>query len=71
MPTPAIQVRDVTFAYPHSGWRLGPITLEIAAGRLTGIIGPNGSGKSTLMAILARQVRGAGETSVFDVPISR
>jgi len=34
---------------------LGPLTLEIAAGRVTALIGHNGSGKSTLMSLLARQ----------------
>ncbi|MFG1477315.1 ATP-binding cassette domain-containing protein [Xanthobacter sp. V4C-4] len=35
---------------------LAPLTLELEAGRVYGLIGPNGSGKSTLMKILARQV---------------
>lgn len=34
---------------------LAPLTLSLAARRLTGLIGHNGSGKSTLVRILARQ----------------
>lgn len=32
------------------------LDLDLAAGRITGLIGPNGSGKSTLVKILARQL---------------
>ncbi|WP_428032478.1 ATP-binding cassette domain-containing protein [Ancylobacter sp.] len=35
---------------------LAPLTLELAAGRVYGLIGPNGSGKSTLLKLLARQL---------------
>lgn len=39
---------------------LAPLTLELDAGRVYGLIGPNGSGKSTLMKILARQLAPGG-----------
>ncbi|GLK72120.1 ABC transporter ATP-binding protein [Ancylobacter dichloromethanicus] len=35
---------------------LGPLTLDLPAGRVYGLIGPNGSGKSTLLKMLARQL---------------
>ncbi|MBK1670148.1 iron-hydroxamate transporter ATP-binding subunit [Rhodovibrio sodomensis] len=34
---------------------LGPVSLDLPAGRMTGLIGPNGSGKSTLLSVLGRQ----------------
>ncbi|MCS0494539.1 ATP-binding cassette domain-containing protein [Ancylobacter sp. MQZ15Z-1] len=41
---------------------LAPLSLELSAGRVYGLIGPNGSGKSTLLKILARQLApGTGE----------
>ena len=36
-----------------SGWRLGPIDLEIAAGESLALVGPNGAGKTTLLRCLA------------------
>ena len=34
---------------------LAPLTLDLAPGRIHGLVGPNGSGKSTLVKLLARQ----------------
>lgn len=43
-------------AFEVEGHRLlQPLSLELAAGRIYGLIGPNGSGKSTLVKILAGQ----------------
>jgi ferric hydroxamate transport system ATP-binding protein len=54
---------------PVSGWELDragfalagrallePLTLQLGAGRVHGLIGPNGSGKSTLLRLLGRQL---------------
>lgn len=52
-PSPMITLRDVTVRYP--GFRLGPLSLSLAAGERIALIGPNGAGKSTLLnAIGAR-----------------
>lgn len=39
---------------------LSPLTLELPAGKVTGLIGHNGSGKSTLLKLLARQIPATG-----------
>ena len=44
---------------------LRSVTLDIAAGRVTGLIGHNGSGKTSLVKLLARIQRPAGETITF------
>ena len=45
------------------------IDLELAAGRLTGLLGPSGSGKTTLMrAIVGVQLVAGGSVRVLDVP---
>jgi ABC-2 type transport system ATP-binding protein len=48
---------------------LDGVTLEIEAGRVTGLLGPSGSGKTTLMrAIVGVQVVESGTTTVLGEP---
>ena len=45
------------------------LDIDVAAGRVTGLIGPSGSGKSTLMrAIVGVQVVAGGEVTVLGAP---
>ncbi len=37
----------------HTGWRLGPIDLDVRAGECLALVGPNGAGKTTLLRCLA------------------
>lgn len=45
---------------------LEPLTLDLPAGRVYGLIGPNGSGKSTLLKLMARQLAPSGGELRFD-----
>ncbi len=53
---PAIEMRDLRFAYPDEPQRLvlDGLTATIAAGSVVGLFGRTGSGKSTLLRLLAR-----------------
>jgi ABC-2 type transport system ATP-binding protein len=64
----AIEIDDLRVA--RGGKVVLPgIDLEIAAGRLTGLLGPSGSGKTTLMrAIVGVQIVEAGSVRVLGLP---
>ena len=77
VPPPAIQIRDVSFAYGGKP-ALHGITLDIPARRVTALIGPSGCGKSTLIRCINRindRIPGACLTSgsilVHDIDIYR
>ncbi|MCI0349259.1 MAG: ABC transporter ATP-binding protein [Acidobacteriales bacterium] len=44
----------------YQGFRLGPVNLELKAGRSYGLLGPNGAGKTTLLNCIALQSRLSG-----------
>lgn len=51
---PAIEFRDVSFAYPGKKDTLSDITFRLNRGQTLGIIGATGSGKSTVIQLLLR-----------------
>jgi ABC-2 type transport system ATP-binding protein len=62
---PTVEVRDL---HVRRGGRLvlPGISLEVAPGRVTGLLGPSGSGKTTLMrAIVGVQIVESGEVTVL------
>ena len=65
---PAIEIRKLVVV--RGGTTVLPgISLDVAAGRVTGLLGPSGSGKSTLMrAIVGVQVVAGGEVLVLGRP---
>lgn len=50
-----LRIANLTYAFP--GFDFGPVSLDLAPGRIYGILGPNGAGKSTLLNLLAQQLR--------------
>ena len=53
--SPAIAVRNLSFAYPGDPRRpaLDGVSLEVVSGELVAVIGANGTGKSTLLKLIA------------------
>jgi len=68
MAEPAIVVRGLRVV--RGGNTVLPgLSLDVASGRITGLLGPSGSGKTTLMrAIVGAQVVAAGDIQVLGLP---
>ena len=70
MTAPALELRDVVFAYPDGHRALNGVTVSIAEGERVAILGPNGAGKSTLCLHLNGILRPqSGTIVVGGVPI--
>jgi energy-coupling factor transport system ATP-binding protein len=68
----AIELRDVSFAYPDGTRALENVDLSIAVGERVAIVGQNGSGKSTLVRQLNGLLRpGSGEVLIQGEAIGR
>lgn len=70
---PAVEFRDVSFGYHHTGERaLEHVSVAIRRGETVGIIGGTGSGKSTFVNLIARFYDAASGTVLVDgVPVQR
>lgn len=70
----AISVRQLAVTFARRGRQeavtaLRPLDLDLAAGRILGVLGPNGSGKTTLLRVLAGlQLPTGGAATVLDLP---
>lgn len=51
-----ISGENLSKVYGHSGFALGPISVQIRKGQVYGLVGENGNGKTTLLRILAREL---------------
>ncbi len=67
---PAIEVRDLSFAYPDGQRALRGVGFRIGVGEKVALLGPNGAGKSTLLLHLNGLLRGdGGSVSVMGSPV--
>src|SRR5512142_1545767 len=48
----ALEVKDLSYAYPDGHQALDSVCLELCPGDKVALVGPNGAGKSTLLAHL-------------------
>jgi len=62
----ALELRDVSFSYPNSGFALQNISLSVAPGEKIAIVGENGAGKSTLAKLLLRLYDVGGGEILYD-----
>jgi cobalt/nickel transport system ATP-binding protein len=59
---PAIDIQDVSFAYPDGKQALQGLCLTVACNETVGLVGPNGAGKTTLFLCLAGVLQAQGGT---------
>jgi cobalt/nickel transport system ATP-binding protein len=71
---PAIEVTNLSYAYPDGKQALEAISFAVAEGECVGLIGPNGSGKSTLLlhlnGVLPERLSGGQAIHVTGIPLS-
>lgn len=68
---PAVQVRNVEFAYVAGQPVLHELSLEVPQGAFFGIVGHTGSGKSTLLSLLLRYyVADKGSIEIGGLPLA-
>lgn len=70
--TTVLRARGLSMAYPgRNAFVLRNIDLDVAAGRVVGLVGPNGAGKSTLVRLLAGILRpDAGTVELLGRPLA-
>ncbi len=67
----AVKLAGVSYRYHDGTAGLDGVDLVIGAGERIGLIGPNGAGKSTLLLHLNGILRGEGEITVGDLPVTQ
>lgn len=57
---PLLSVYNLIKTYKKSSFALGPISMEVNAGEIIGLVGENGNGKTTLLRSLCGELRPTG-----------
>ncbi|RJP33431.1 MAG: ABC transporter ATP-binding protein [Actinobacteria bacterium] len=68
---PAVEIKNLYYAYPDGTTALRGVNLTIEEGESVGIVGPNGAGKSTLLLHLNGILTGHGEVRIFNLPVEK
>jgi cobalt/nickel transport system ATP-binding protein len=69
--TPAIEIKDLRFAYHDGREAVAGVTCRVDYGERVALVGPNGAGKSTLLLLLVGVLRGEGTIRVSGEILSR
>jgi ATP-binding cassette subfamily B protein len=68
--TPAVEFRDVSFAYPGGDWVLRGCSFRIGARERVALVGPTGEGKTTIARLMMRAYEvAAGQVLVGGVDV--
>ena len=62
---PVLEAENITHRFAKGGFFLGPLTLKLYPGQITGVVGENGNGKTTLLRIIAGELARAGGKLAF------
>ena len=72
MTAPAVEIRDLTFAYPDGHLALDGVDLTIEPGERVAVLGPNGAGKTTLVLHLnGIHTATSGEVRISGLPVAK
>lgn len=65
-----ISINNLTKSYKKSAFTLGPISINIAAGQIIGLVGENGNGKTTLLRTLCKELCPSSGSVDYKFPYS-
>jgi cobalt/nickel transport system ATP-binding protein len=69
-PVLALEIHQLSFAYPDGRAALREVELCLRPGEKVALVGPNGAGKSTLLLHLNGILRGQGKVAVNGLPLT-
>jgi len=68
---PAIQIDQLSYAYPNGARALDGVTCAVAADEKVGLVGANGAGKSTLLLHLNGVLDGSARVRIHGLTVER